>query len=425
MAVILVFLVVLLVVAVAARALNRRATPRPPVAPPRLDAPPPTFNVVALGVAGSGKTVFLASMFHRLNVQQAGAPYFLEADAAQRVALSAVFNRLRNPDEPWPRGTRTGETREFTFDCASFHDGVKYRVLRINYLDYAGELLEQEQEAGSTALADLERRISNAHALLGMIDGYRMLQYLRGEPRGHEYVEASLQPMIGIMAAATCPIHLVLTKWDLVRGFGEPEDADDNTRLGLVRDALLENAQIRALAAGHGRGPRIVRLIPVSAVGRKFATIAASGEVVKRLDGELNPSNVETPLSAVLPDLFRQVQASLDASVQAEIAALMRSRMRLGPAGSVAALAKVLSIPAGIVLETTLGRSYGQEVVGVFLDWIGRPFDEHASGVKRARDKAERQALTLQHVRAAVLNDFTTTVWRLEATLPASVLSNG
>ena len=127
----------------------------------------------------------------------------------------------------------------------------------------------------------------------------------------------------------------------------------------------------------------------------------------------------------MLPDLFRQVQASLDASVQAEIAALMRSRMRLGPAGSVAALAKVLSIPAGIVLETTLGRSYGQEVVGVFLDWIGRPFDEHASGVKRARDEAERQALTLQHVRAAVLNDFTTTVWRLEATLPASVLSNG
>src|SRR5262245_54580999 len=66
---------------------------------------PPTFRVVALGVAGSGKTVYLASMFQRLQVQAPGGSYFLESDAAQRVALGSVFRQVANPEQPWPAGT--------------------------------------------------------------------------------------------------------------------------------------------------------------------------------------------------------------------------------------------------------------------------------------------------------------------------------
>ena len=47
----------------------------------------PVFRVVALGLAGSGKTVFFASMFHALSVPRLGRSYFLETDVRQRVAL--------------------------------------------------------------------------------------------------------------------------------------------------------------------------------------------------------------------------------------------------------------------------------------------------------------------------------------------------
>ncbi len=301
---------------------RRRRTPESPrgSADHAIVAPIPTFRVIALGVAGSGKTVFLSSMFHKLNVPMPGRSYFLETDASHRVYLSNVFDEISDTAEPWPRGTRTGETREVVFDCVSFDKGVKHQIFRISYLDHAGELLESEQEAGSTALNELEERIQKAHALLGMLDGYRVLQYLRNEPAGRRYFRSSIQPMIGIMAGSTCPIHFVLTKWDLVRGFGEPDNADENTRLSLVRGALMDNTQIKALVDTHSWGNRIVRLIPVSAVGPDFAQMDHADHILKRPDGEVKPTNVEAPLTAILPDVFSQVKPALDASISTGVA---------------------------------------------------------------------------------------------------------
>jgi hypothetical protein len=386
----------------------------------------PTFRVVALGVAGSGKTVFLASMFHRLHVQSPGGSYYLETTAPQRVALSQVFRQVIDTSQPWPRGTQVGETREFTFDCAAFHDGVKHKILSINYLDYAGELLESEQEAGSHALADLEQHIRDAHALLGMIDGYRVLQYLRGEPDGDAYLRSAIQPMIGFMAGAVCPIHFVLTKWDLVRDFGEPADADDDTRLRLVREALTDAMQIDALAARQGTVRRIVRLIPVSAVGTGFVRLDPQGNVVKRPNAAPRPKNLELPLSAVIPDLFRQAESALEQSVRYEITARVRSRLRPTAAQSIAVLVRFLSLPASVLLRTTLqigvGRAYSDEIVEMFVDWMGRPFENRSAAVKQVRTEAEREAELRRQLRAAVLKEFDTTVLRLEAELTASRL---
>jgi hypothetical protein len=389
--------------------------------------PVPHFRVIALGVAGSGKTVFLSSMFHMVNVPMPGRSYFLETNAAQRIYLSKVFDELSDTAEPWPRGTRTGETRELDFDCVSFDEGVKHQVFKFSYLDYAGELLESEQEAGSTALSDLEERIQNAHGLLGMLDGYRVLQYLRNEPAGRRYFRSSIQPMTGIMAGASCPIHFVLTKWDLVRGFGEPDDADDNTRLSLVREALMDTAHLRALVDTHSWANRVIRLIPVSAVGPDFAQIDRDGHILKLPDGEVNPTNVEVPLTAMLPDLFRQVEFSLDASTREQIAEEARSRRGLTAAESRFAMGRFLSLPAGVAIRQTLqdviGRSSGKEIVGMFLDWMGGvPAEENlASG--RARHKGERHAVTVEAARTRVLTEFGTELLRLEERLPASRLS--
>ena len=299
-------LVLAVVVKLATAWRERRRTRKPASAAPARELyEPPTFDVIALGAKSSGKTVFLSSMFHKLNFQAPGRSYYLETDPQQRIALARTYSNVSDTAKPWPPGTRTGETREFVFDCVGVDEhNAKHTVLQLRCLDYAGEALEYEQEAGSTVLDDLAERIQRAHALLGMIDGHRVLQLLRNEPAGHDYFERSLRPMLGFMHGASCPIHLVLTKWDLLRDNAPASSGDDEALLDAVIAALMRYDHIKALVYVHSRN-QIVRLIPVSAVGSAFAHLDPEGKVVKRPDGELRPTNVEVPLCAVLPDLLQ------------------------------------------------------------------------------------------------------------------------
>lgn len=372
---------------------------------------PPTFRIVALGTSGAGKTVFLSSLFHKLNYRAPGRSYHLEADPAQRIALANVYREVSSTTEPWPSGTRVADMREFVFDCvASDAQSDRHAVLRMSCLDFAGELLHVEQEGG-TKLDELVERIKGAHALLAMIDGRRVLQLLLGEPEGDEYVASTLRPMFGMMQSASCPLHLVLTKWDLVRDFGEPADADDAHRLGRVIDVLMAYDYLRALVKDHSRG-QIVRLIPVSAVGPGFAELDAEGRVVKRRDGRVEPTNVEVPFCAVLPDLFRQVEGSLDAAARRTL----RERLAHDSGALVAGVAQFLSGPAlatfGLIAGGALAYNPATQVL---LDWLSRPGEGDARG--------ERQVAELHRLRRIVLDDFTRAVMRLEATLPNSQLS--
>lgn len=382
-------------------------------------AAPPTFNVVALGGAGSGKTVFLSSLFHTLNYRRPGRSYHLETDAAQRVALGSLYSKVSDTSQPWPKGTMTGETREFTFDCVAVDgSGLPQPVLRMSYLDFAGELLEKEEDDGGMALTDLVGRIEEADALLGMIDGLRVLQLLRGEPGGRAYFEHGLRPMVGFMQNARCPIHLVVTKWDLVRDFGEPADADDEARLARVIDAILEYEHIRALVYVHS-AKQIVRLIPVSAVGDDFVELGADGKVVKRPDGHVRPTNVEVPLCAVLPDLFRQVEVSLDKSLREELDRSLWKEIGIG---------HLVSRPAGAALrlgfQATLGRDLGGEAATMFVQWLARPFEKDRA-ISSRRKHGELKLAEIQRLRRAVLDDFARAVMRLEAALPNSQLTHG
>ncbi len=380
---------------------------------------PPTLRLVVLGVAGTGKTVFLSSMFHTLHVPMPEHAFFLETSAAHRVYLSRVFDEVSDTREPWPRGTRSGESRELVFDCVAFRSGTKHQILRISYLDYAGELLEAEPEAGATTLRALEGHIASAHGLLGMLDGLRVLQYMRNEPEGRRYFRSSLQPMIGMMAGATCPIHFALTKWDLLRGFGEPPDADDATRLALVSAALMDSDQMRALVDAHSFGNRVVRLIPVSAVGPDFATIDDRGHVVKRSDGRLRPTNVEVPLAAVLPDLFDHVRSLLDPRLDGAVTKAARARARLDPPDADRALTTFLAHPAGVRLRRLLDQVLGPgggSLAGMFLDW---------QGLLLGSGPAARDAPTLGAAQGRVVEDFCAALARIETDLPASRLSTG
>jgi hypothetical protein len=409
--------------AIASKRRTNRGTGADPAGGPAGSAAIPTFRVVALGVAGSGKTVFLASMFHRLHVASPGGSYFLETAPDQRVALSSVFRQVEQADLPWPRGTQIGETREFTFDCMAIHCGVKHRVLSLNYLDYAGELLEVDQETGRLALADLARRINEAHALLAIIDGYRLLQCLRGEPAGRQYLRSTIQPMIGFMAGATCPIHFVVTKWDLVRDFGESPATTEDDRLRMVRDLLWYGAEMAPIVARQNSGARVVRLIPVSAVGDGFVRIDQSGNLVKVADRTPHPTNIEVPLSAVLPDLFKQAEAALEASRNSNP---RRHPRRISTADVAATVAQLLSVPAGVLLQTALNIGtagvYSEAIVGTFVDWMCRPSELSTASAAAGR-ATEQTGNLVRQLRTDVLKEFEFTVNRLESELSSSRLT--
>jgi hypothetical protein len=227
--------------------------------------------------------------------------------------------------------------------------------------------------------------------------------------------------MLGITAATHCPIYLVITKWDIVRGFGEPENDGDNERLDRVRNALLSLPQLRGLVNMRS----IVRLIPVSAVGPDFATFdVGSGRIDKRADGTLRPMNVEVPIAAVLPDLFRRVAATMDAQAHAGVDAQVRDMMRLSPLQWGSAVTQFLARPAGVAvrasLDLVLGREYGSKVVGLVLDWMGKPYRQQGQRVAAFRTEAERRLAEISQARIAVLEHFHKTMYVFEDRMPAS-----
>ena len=416
---ILLVLAVALVVVRVARRRSPADAPAPPAASSSQPNEPPTFRVLALGVSGCGKTVFLASLFHELNYPRPGRSYYLDTDARQRVALGSIYSQISDTSRQWPAGTRVSDTREFRFDCiAADEQDARHHVLSIEWTDFAGELIEVEQEDGSTALADLAVRIKGAHGLLCMLDGYRVLQLLRREAAGRDYFERRLRPMFGFMQAATCPIHLVVTKWDLVRDFGEPPDADDQLRLDRVVEALMRFEHIKALVYVHSRR-QLVRLIPVSAVGPSFVALDADGRVSKLPDGTMRPSNVEVPLSAVLPDLFTQAERSLDEASRRELHAAMKRHLRSEMGPIVAQLLRRPAAAAGRVLLP----AYGADAAALFVEWLAPTTSQNGRKSGAARDEAEREIATRQRMHAIVMDDFKRTVLRLEAVLPQSELS--
>jgi hypothetical protein len=379
----------------------------------------PTFRVVALGSRGSGKTLLLASMYHQLQTMS-GRGYFLSAPYEQVVLLNQWFTDVADTGRDWPSGTAVGETRDFMFTLRTRGaSGALHPVLRLGYLEYAGGLLTDAQAPGSTGQAELLARIEAAHALVGIIDGYRVRQAIDGHAEGLMRLQQSLTAMIGLMMLVPCPVTFVITKWDLLHDL----DVDEDARLRRVRKFLMSNQGFHDLVEAHS-AQRVVRLIPVSAVGPDFATIDERGRVAKLPDGQLRPSNVDTPLSAVVPDVFEQIERALDRAALSAALERVSRRYRPGPAGAVAEL--------GLFVARTAGKALGPfaphaAFLGdAALEFFGGgddPVNERGARMRRELTEAERTFEEFQLARRRVLRELRSRVDVLEGRLPSSRLS--
>jgi hypothetical protein len=415
----LIVAVVLAVALVILGALRSRRL-RPAPSPVGADEGVPTFRVVALGPRGSGKTLLLASMYHQMQTWS-GRSYFLTAPFEQVVLLNQWFTAVADTSLDWPSGTAVGSTRELTFTVRTrAASGALHEVMHLGYLEYAGGLLTDAQAPGETGQADLLRRIESAHALLGIIDGYRIRQSLDGHPEGHMRLQQSMTAMISLMMLSSSPITFVITKWDLLRDI----DVDEDARLRQVRKFLMSNQGFRDLVQAHS-SHRVVRLIPVSAVGPDFAELDAHGMVAKLPDEQMRPTNFDVPLSAVVPDIFEQVERSMDrAKLQAALARIGREA-RPGPGAAFAELGSYVAQVAGKALGAFAPYTafLGDAAAELFGDRDVAVSDRQ-SRLDRQLTEAERTIEEFQIARRKVLRDFQSRVDVLEGQLPSSRLSS-
>lgn len=289
-----------------------RPAGRSATAEPTPESEPEPFRILALGPSGSGKTVFLASAYNAMFLprKRLRRKFFLKADDASSAELRAIHRTVIDAKANWPPGTDVSTFRRHHFDVMVKDQGVNHRLIRLEYVDYAGELLDPSDFGGSERMRELRDYFEKANALFVLIDGRKLADYIRGDDSGTLYFGHRIDATIQWLVDARCPIHFVVTKWDLVRDIGEDNPDDPDSRLAVVRREIERHPNLRDLLATVDQ--QRIRLIPVSAVGDGFAKIG-SDQQMKKIDGaQPRPINVEIPFVTAIPDFLSYAQTQLD-----------------------------------------------------------------------------------------------------------------
>lgn len=264
-----------------------------------------TINICALGPSGAGKTVFMAAMYRQLRIKREDADFYLETDYITSVHMNSVFNAVANPTEDWPASTRSFNEWEFRLNVPT--PAGQFEAAKMTYYDYPGGLLTAPRAAEDERFREVIAKFKRAHALLVLLDGAGVLACLKGEPQGRRFLDFDVSSSLEIVQQTRCPVHFAVTKWDLLEA---------EYTLGEVRDLLLHDDNFHDLIRSRTQyvsGP--IRLIPVSSVGRGFATMQANGQM-RKLGEPARPFQVELPFMSVLPDFFAYAYAELQSQDQ-------------------------------------------------------------------------------------------------------------
>lgn len=272
-----------------------------------------TFNIVAFGPPGSGKTVYLSALHHVLGGRSLGRGMSFKTDLKTSNWLQRTYRQATNPeDEKWPPSTNTSEPpREAKFTCriewtqASRWSGRTrlhgFSIFDITYIDYAGDWITEADDVDADLSEQFNGRIESAHALLGIIDGIRLRRCLENDRGGLGFFQKQLRPVVEAMAGEPKPMHFIVTKWDVLSGYSLKEIAD--VLLGSSDTGFYNLVETRTAKRRNGQADvGEVRLIPVSSVGG-FASLEADWRVSKAKGRQPSHLNVEVPLIAAMLDV--------------------------------------------------------------------------------------------------------------------------
>lgn len=263
------------------------------------------FQVLVIGTRGAGKTVFLASLFQLLGVQDPRGNNFILScpDIRSQSQLKNIFEQISSPERGWPPGT-TG-TQEYIFECEHIKDEQRIKLFRFRYFDFPGGFLGESNE---NDFAFILTQIRKAHSILVLLDGKKILNLLedRAPPIGEPSIYDDLSSMGRFLQECIGkPVHFAITKSDIL-------NLKPNS-LGKIKKKLMVHTSFRNII--EQRKSRPTYLIPVSAVGNGFAKFDPVTQQMKKLpNGIVEPKHVDMSLTFTLVDYLTKIATQDDST---------------------------------------------------------------------------------------------------------------
>jgi hypothetical protein len=262
------------------------------------------IKVFLCGGPGSGKTVFLAALYKSLSVADKRLGLRCETSASARALLSSIHNKLRRA---WPLGTELREQHEIPFNFYLDNDDRDtFLATRVTFYDYSGEAISPGgalDDNLSERMEEIKELADECDVVISVLDGrliYESIHENEGEPVPEllDLIDATLQFWTDSKARdmnRRQNHYFIITKWDMF------EDSDET--LSLVRDMVLDVPAVDSYLDRLDENA-IVRIIPVSAVGKGFAKPIDGGKTMEIISKKLSsPINVDIPVASLLPDL--------------------------------------------------------------------------------------------------------------------------
>ena len=274
------------------------------------------YKIITLGTSGAGKTVFLGSLFKQLSTQGEEGFFLKVADIKKEQKLRKIYTEISAGDI-WPDGTR--DVTDWTFTCCVKNSNLdKYPVCQFTYIDYKGGLLTDIGEEDDSIILDLQEEVSKADAVLAIIDGFKVYQFMKEQSQNNEdrslwsntdrslWLHTDLPSIMQLVdnCGKNTPVHFIISKWDLL---------ENHYNLSEVRNCLLAKVQeFKDVVDSRQKAGCPIRIIPVSSVGSKFATLQPDGSMKKNPGVIPKPFQVEIPLVCVLIDRVKAYINSLE-----------------------------------------------------------------------------------------------------------------
>lgn len=347
------------------------------------------YNIITLGPSGAGKTVFLASLFKSLSIQGEHG-FFLEVeDNKKQTFLNKIYTEVIS-GETWPRGTMRGEVTEWVFTCCvKTQDLSKHPACKFTYFDYAGGLLtDLDPDEEDDLNFDFQKAVEQADAVLAILDGLRVLQFMEDQNLSNKgvmkWMQSDLPNIMQLIddCKKETPVHFIISKWDLV---------ENKYPLLEVRNRLLEKVpEFRKVVRSRTAAGCPVRLIPISSIGMSFATLQTDGEM-KKLSGAIpHPFQVEVPLACVLIDGLKGQVSKLKEEQEKILQRPTEVKPKYGIFGKVDQLLSntVLSVTATVIRQFLLANLPQKYKINNFA--LQRFIDLTEKGVETVEGKIQR-----------------------------------
>lgn len=342
--------------------------------------------MIVLGSSGSGKTVFLSSMFHELSTQGGRGFYIKPGDKDEQLLLTNAYEELILGDA-WPDGTKLDEFKEWKFTCfVQKKDLNIFPACQFIFIDYAGGRLTDNGLDSDRFLQDY---IVKADTLLCLIDGKKLFEAMEGDNRSwNRLTLKDLEPIIqAIQETGKKPVHFLITKWDLF---------SDSYELLDVRKKLLSYEPFKNVIEGRSESFPI-RLIPISAVGDNFANFQDG--IMLKTGASPKPFQVEMPLACVVPDMMegqlreiaekRKREEQRSVTVEANLNWWDRTLKSVG--GSLKYLTFINAfLPENYQFSESLWNSLGETIASDANQKLQNA-EERSAELKRKRDESITQ----------------------------------